>query len=412
MFASIAEGTTRIRNLLMGTDCLYTIKVFRAMGVKIEILPNSTILVHGVGLNGLRRPGRPLYLGNSGTTMRILPGILAGQDFSVILKGDRSLSSRPMNRILTPLKRMGVIIVGRKGKDTYPPLKVKGTISLKTIDYISNIASAQVKTCVLLAGLFAHGITTIKEPFKSRDHTERMLMQFGTGKRLRIRSLCIQVSGPVRLESPGKINIPGDMSSASFFIVAACILPDVKVTMKNIGLNPTRTGILDILNRMGAKIDLVYKKQKKDNFCEPSGSVTARHSNLKGVRISKKDVVRAIDEIPIIMVAACFAKGNTIIDGIGELRVKETDRVRSMVTNLRKIGADIKIDASKGRERIVVSGDRVLHGGVVSSFGDHRTAMSMLIADLAIKENIKVTGLRCIDKSFPGFQRLISCLKK
>ena len=395
MLASISKGNTLIKNLLMGDDVLRTIRAFRAMGVTIRH-KGKDILVRGVGARGLRKPTKPIYLGNSGTTMRILPGILACQDFRVTLEGDASLSKRPMKRIVEPLRKMGVKISGSGKNDGYPPLKIKGG-RVKPVKYRSNIASAQVKSCVLLAGLFAEGVTEVKEPVRSRDHTEEMLKLFGC--KVKVEGLKVSVRGPVRLESPGEIEIPADVSSAAFFMVAACILPGMKIILKNIGLNPTRTGVIDILKEMGADIRI----ERKSRGVEPKGDVIVASSRLHGITISPKEVVRAIDEIPIIMVAACFAKGVTIIHGIGELRVKETDRIASMVTNLRKVGADIKV---KG-DMLKVGGLKLLHGATLRSFGDHRTAMSMLTAGIAIKGNVRVTGLSCINKSFPGFQKLL-----
>ncbi|NQV04029.1 MAG: 3-phosphoshikimate 1-carboxyvinyltransferase [Candidatus Omnitrophica bacterium] len=395
MLASISKGNTLIKNLLMGDDVLRTMAAFRAMGVTIR-RKGKDILVRGVGMHGLKKPAKPIYLGNSGTTMRILPGILAGQDFRVTLDGDASLSKRPMKRIVEPLRKMGVKISDSGRGDGYPPLKIKGE-RVKPVKYRSKIASAQVKSCILLAGLFADGVTVVSEPVKSRDHTEQMLRLFGC--KLKVKGLKVSVRGPARLKSPGKIEIPADTSSAAFFMVAACILPGMKIILKNVGLNPTRTGVIDILKEMGADIRIEHKSRG----VEPKGDVIVTSSRLCGITIYPKEVVRAIDEIPIIMVAACFAKGVTTIRGIKELRVKETDRIRSMVTNLRKMGADIKV---KG-DMLKVGDLRILHGATLWSFGDHRTAMSMLTAGIAIKGNVRVTGLSCINKSFPGFQKLL-----
>jgi len=407
ILASISEGSTRIKNLLTGEDCLRTIEAFRAMGVRIDVAAATDVVIYGVGMRGLKRPKRPIYLGNSGTTMRILPGVLAGQDFSAILKGDKSLSKRPMLRIVGPLRRMGAEISGARLKvsasggkgDVYPPLKIHGG-RLKAIKYKSKIASAQIKSCILLAGLFARGVTSVSEPVKSRDHTERMLGLFGC------KVNKVSVKGPVQLKSPRVVDIPGDISSAAFFIVAGCILPDTKIVIKNVGLNPTRSGVLDILKKMGARIEIQSPKSKIQNK-EPIGNIIVQTSILRGIRISPGEVVRAIDEIPIIMVAACFAKGETVIEGVGELRVKETDRVKSMVTNLRKMGADVKVEG----DSLKVKGGKELHGARVSSYGDHRTAMSMLVAGLLVKDNLRVTGLSCIKKSFPGFEKMFSKLQ-
>ncbi|MCX5687578.1 MAG: 3-phosphoshikimate 1-carboxyvinyltransferase [Candidatus Omnitrophica bacterium] len=419
MLASISKGSTRIKNILMAEDIKRTIEAFRAMGVKISIYRHVTqvdVVVRGVGMVGLKKPAKPLYLGNSGTTMRILPGILAGQDFEVVLEGDESLSKRPMQRITVPLKKMGVKIEGhreenieRRAEEIKPPLKIRGG-KLKAIKYNSKIASAQVKSCILLAGLFADGITHVTEPEKSRDHTERMLAMFGC--KVRDEGLKVSLKGPVCLRSPGVIEIPGDISSAAFFIVAGCISPGAKIIIKNVGLNPTRIGILDILKKMGANVSLKFKvtprllSGQESLKLEPVGDIVVKSSRFKGIAISPKEVVRAIDEIPVIMVAACFAKGRTIIKGIQELRVKETDRVESMVTNLRKIGADIKV---KG-ELIVINGGKLLTSASVSSFGDHRTAMSMMVAGLGAKGKVIVTDLDCINKSFPNFLDILNKL--
>lgn len=399
MLASVSKGETRIKNLLIAEDIKRTIEAFRAMGVSIRLKGRDAV-VRGAGMAGLKAPAGPLYLGNSGTTMRILPGILAGQGFGTVLTGDKSLSARPMKRIAGPLGRMGAVITGRKKKgDIYPPLKISGG-KLNAVKYSSKIASAQVKSCILLAGLYADGVTIISEPERSRDHTERMLKMFGA--KPRVKGLEVSVKGPVELKSPCTIKVPGDMSSAAFFIVAGCIMRGVKITLKDIGLNPTRTGIIDILKRMGAG---VYIRHKPSGF-EPSGDIVIKSSELKGVMISPKDVIRAIDEMPVIMTAACFAKGRTAIKGIEELRVKETDRIKSMVTNLSRIGADISVKGGT----IVINGGKPLYGASVSSFGDHRTAMSMLVAGLGVKGNIIVKGLDCINKSFPNFPDLLNKL--
>jgi 3-phosphoshikimate 1-carboxyvinyltransferase len=402
MLAAISEGSTRIKNLLIAEDIKRTIGVFQAMGVKIRRDGKSKgCIVYGVGMRGLKKPGKPLYLGNSGTTMRILPGILAGQDFGVVLEGDESLSKRPMKRIVEPLRKMGARIAGHQRDDIYPPLRIHGK-KLKAIKYRSKIASAQVKSCILFAGLYADGVTSLTEPEKSRDHTERMLKAFGC--KLKAENYRVSLKGPVKLKSPGSIEVPGDISSAAFFIVAGCILQDMKIVIKNVGLNPTRTGILDILKKMGSNLAILTRLDLSDY--EPVGDIVIGPSKLRGVTISPEEVVRAIDEIPVIMVAACFAEGKTVIKGVGELRVKETDRIKSMVTNLKKIGADIRTQA----ESIIINGGKPLNGARVSSFGDHRTAMSMLVAGLMTKRKVIVTGLNCINKSFPNFLDLLNKL--
>ena len=438
MLASVSEGQTVIKNLLIAEDIKRTMEAFQAMGVTIirhRVSPRMAthgvgqVIVKGVGMHGLKKPAKPLYLGNSGTTMRILPGILAGQDFETILTGDASLSKRPMKRIVEPLKKMGAKIKGkgsRVNSELRPPLKIHGG-KLKAIKYKSKIASAQVKSCVLFAGLYANGVTSVTEPVQSRDHTERMLRMFGcrvqskgcsrrAGLNLPYGCTKVSIKGPVELKSPGVIEVPGDISSAAFFIVAGCILPDIKIVIKNVGLNSTRTGVLDILKKMGADIEVLLPPPRRwglnptyavEEVGEPAGDIIVKTSRLKGITISPEEVVRAIDEIPVLMVAACFAKGKTVIKGIEELRVKETDRIKSMVTNLRKIGADIEV---KGKG-IVINGGKELRGAKVSSFGDHRTAMSMLVAGLRTRGRVIVIGLDCINKSFPDFNRLLRRLK-
>ena len=442
MLASISGGTTQIKNLLMAEDIKRTIEAFRAMGVTIRhrVSPKAThgvgwvAIIHGVGMCGLKKPDKPLYLGNSGTTMRLLSGILAGQDFEAVLTGDESLSKRPMKRIVEPLRKMGIEVSEKcevksvkckAGKDTkkeiYPPLKIRGG-ELRAIKHKSEVASAQVKSCVLLAGLYADGVTSVTEPAKSRDHTERMLRMFGcpctSRGGLNLPYWC-RIKGPAKLKSPGIIEIPGDISSAAFFIVAGCILPGTKIIIKNVGLNPTRTGVLDILRKMGACIKVRKSEGHKVTSFEPVGDIIVKYSKLNGISVSPNEVVRAIDEIPIIMVAACFAKGRTVIRGIQELHVKETDRIMSMTNNLSKLGADIRHRVSpkathgvgqvKGGE-VVINGGRGLHGARVSSYGDHRTAMSMLIAGLRTEGKVTVTGLGCINKSFPNFKDLLNNL--
>ncbi|MDP2911054.1 MAG: 3-phosphoshikimate 1-carboxyvinyltransferase [Candidatus Omnitrophota bacterium] len=460
MLASVSEGQTIIKNLLISEDIKRTIEAFQAMGVTIirhRVSPRTAthgvgqVIVKGVGMHGLKKPARPLYLGNSGTTMRILPGILAGQDFEVVLTGDASLSKRPMKRIVEPLRKMGaesasvIASEAKQSHEIYPPLKIHGG-KLKPIKYKSKIASAQVKSCILFAGLYADGVASVAEPVQSRDHTERMLRMFGC--RLKAQGSRVSFRGPVNLKSPGTIEIPGDISSAAFFMIAGCILPDIKIIIKNVGLNPTRTGVLDILRKMGADIDFsthfvrsknivraIRRRRRVENkeYFEPTGDIVVKTSKLKGVTISPEEVVRAIDEIPILMVAACFAKGKTVIKGIEELKVKETDRVKSMITNLQKLGADIDLcfsthfvrsknivrarrrrcrveNEEKDKSFIVINGGKELHGAKVLSFGDHRTAMSMLIAGLRIKGKVVVTGLECINKSFPNFIDLLNRL--
>ena len=408
MLSSIAEGTTKIDNFLMGDDCLCTINAFREMGVKIAQSPNPEaqspgVIVEGKGLMGLVKPKNELYVGNSGTTMRILMGILAGQDFECVLTGDESLSKRPMRRVAEPLRAMGADISPQPKAhspnvtELYPPLKIKGKHPLKAIEYPLPMASAQVKSAVLLAGLYAEGTTKIKEPSKSRDHTERILKEFGAD--IKVNGLEVSVKRSV-LRSGGAIVIPGDISSAAFFMVAALILESSNVTIKNLGINPTRAGVIDILRRMGASIEVSNIRQEG---IEPLADVIVSSSGLEGISIEGDIIPRAIDELPIIMVAASLAKGTTLIKGAGELRVKETDRVTSMTECLKSMGADI---GSEG-DTIVINGVDCLKGAVVNSFGDHRTAMSMVIAGLRANGETTVLDTDCINTSFPAFEALL-----
>ncbi len=420
MIGSIAEGVTEAGGLLMGDDCAHAINAFKAMGVRIKTGPQdrgqgTRLIIKGRGLHGLKKPKRNLYIGNSGTTMRILSGILAGQEFECVLEGDKSLSKRPMKRVVAPLKAMGASINSKpktqteKQKnrkivknDIFPPLVISGRYPLKAIKYKLPVPSAQVKSAVLLAGLYADGITEVAESVKSRDHTERMLRKFGAD--ITVKGLKVSVRRSV-LRSAGRIDIPGDISSAAFFIVAALILRSSKLIIKDTGINPTRTGLLDILKKMGADIDIRISNAQKGSY-EPAADITVKSSRLKGVVIEGDIMPRLIDELPVLMVAAAFADGDTVIKGAGELRIKETDRIFSMSTNLIKMGADIKIDG----DDIIINGKNNLIGSEVDSFGDHRTAMSMVIAGLRAEGRTTVLNTDCINKSFPGFKNQIFSL--
>jgi 3-phosphoshikimate 1-carboxyvinyltransferase len=342
--------------------------------------------------------------------MRILMGILAGQDFECVRAGDESLSRRPMKRVAEPLKMMGAEIRSQvtshksqvtshksQVEEIYPPIRIKGKCPLKAIDYKIPVASAQVKSAILLAGLYADGTTTVREPAKSRDHTERMLKVFGAD--IRTEGLRVSVGKSV-LKSGGEIFVPGDISSAAFFMAAALILKSSTITMKNIGVNPTRTGIIDVLKNMGGRIEIANVRNQEG---EPYADITASSSDLKGVTIEGDIIPRVIDELPILMVAASLAEGRTVIKGAGELRVKETDRISSMATNLKKMGAGIRAK----KDIIIIDGKDALQGARVDSFGDHRTAMSMAIAALAARGETTISNTDCINKSFPGFEETL-----
>ncbi len=406
MFSSLAQGKTRIENFLDCSDCRNAISAFKAMGIKFRKTRENghdVLYVQGNGLQGLKAPQNPLYVGNSGTTMRLIAGILAGMNFTTELTADLSLSKRPMKRIIDPLRKMGAKIFGfKKNKQEYPPLKIKPG-KLNSINYNMAIKSAQVKSCVLLAGLFADGKTKVKELLKTRDHTERMMQLFKADIKVKGLNVCIQ--GNKQLVSPGNLFIPGDVSSAAFFIVAASLISGSKITIKQVGLNPSRTRFLDIMRRMKADIKIL-KKGSKLNIAEPYADIQVSSSSLKAVTISAKEVAYCIDELPIICVAACFAQGTTIIRGASELRVKETDRIYSMVTNLKKMGADIK----NIKDDIIINGNNKLRGAVMDSYGDHRTVMCMAVAGLLSDGDTVINNSDCIDKSFPDFMKILKSI--
>lgn len=390
MLASLAKGTSIVKNILLSDDTLTTIEACRALGV--DIAENSNELtITGQGLHGLKEPEAPLYMHNSGTSMRLLLGILAGQPFAVTLMADEGLSNRPMRRVTEPLGMMGAEFEGEDNAN-YAPITVIGG-KLKAITYMSKIPSAQVKSAILLAGLYANGTTSVAEPSKSRDHTERMLKVFGAN--ISVQGLRVYITGGTDLKA-ANIEVPGDISSAAFFIVGASILDGSSITLKSVGINPTRTGIIDIMEMMGAKISI---KNFRAGISEPIGDITVASSRLRGVKVERNLVPRCIDELPVIMVAAACAEGTTVIHGAGELKVKETDRISSMGANLRNMGAKFEV---KGDD-IIIEGAGSLNGITAMSFGDHRTAMSMIIAGLAAKGETTVDDTDCIAKSYPDF---------
>jgi 3-phosphoshikimate 1-carboxyvinyltransferase len=380
----------------------------RSLSVKIRQCNKKNIIVNGVGLSGLHCPKR-IFLGNSGTTYRLLAGLLAAQEANVILQAGDSLSRRPMKRIVEPLIKMGARLEGRTcgtTREIYPPLIVKGG-RLKAITYRLPIASAQVKSAILLAALYARGKTTVIEPAKSRDHTERMLYLFKAP--LSLKGKRISLRGPVeRLMGPNTIVIPGDFSSAAFFIVAALLLPGSKITLKCININPTRTGLLTVLRRMGAKFSIIPATDMKWPH-EPTADIAVRYSQLRATQVMAQEIPLLIDELPVFMVAASLSKGTTRIKGIGELRFKETDRIQSMSFNLRRMGVSVGIKRTAGGEDLVVRGVDRLRGSALNTFGDHRTAMALVIAGLCAKSESILNDVSCVKKSFPDFfQRLDS----
>ena len=394
----ISKGKTTGKNFLIADDSLRTVTAFRDMGIDIDI-KKKNITISGKGLRGLQKPKSELYLGNSGTTMRVLPGILAGQDFKATLSGDESLSKRPMDRIIDPLTKMGVDIRS-KNTQGLPPLVVTGG-ALNPIEYSTKVASAQVKSCILFAGLYAGGVTSVKEPFPSRDHTERMLKFCGA--KVSREGLTTSIEGEKEL-SGKEFFIPGDISSAAFFIAASSILEGSDITIRDVGLNPTRTGFLSALTKMGADITIKNKKDK----VEPYGDIRVKYAPLKSIVIEKKDIPILIDEVPILAVLASQAEGKTVIKGVSELRVKETDRISSIMENLTRMGVDIKTD----NEDLVINGRRKrFKKAALDSFKDHRTAMSAVVAGLSATGDCKIKDTDCINTSFPEFFEILDHLK-
>lgn len=390
MFGAIANGRTTITNFLKGEDCLSTISCFQELGVNIEE-KDDTLIIDGKGWEHLKEPVNVLNVGNSGTTIRLMLGLLAGRPFHTTFIGDESIAKRPMKRVISPLKEMGAKIDGRKNGE-FTPLSLKGG-GLKPITYSMPVASAQVKSALLLAGLQAEGKTQIVELAKSRDHTERMIQQFG-GK-IETDGLTVTLEGPQSLQGT-HVNVPGDISSAAFFLVAGAIVPNSKINLKNVGLNPTRTGIIDVLNKMGATINLLPSNE--ESF-EPIGELDIQTSNLKGTVIEGDLIPRLIDEIPIIALLATQAEGRTVIKDAGELKVKETNRIDTVVNELKKLGAEI-IATDDG---MVIHGPTKLHGGHVSSHGDHRIGMMLAIASLICNEEVTLEQSEAIAVSYPNF---------
>lgn len=393
MLGALAEGTTHIQGFLEGEDTLATLAAFRAMGVEIERPSEQAVTIHGVGLHGLKAPEQALDLGNSGTSMRLLSGLLSGQSFDVTLVGDASLSRRPMRRVTTPLADMGAEI--ETTETGTPPLHIKGAAKLTGIHYEMPIASAQVKSCLLLAGLYAEGETSVTEPAPTRDHTERMLQSFGYPIQIDGNRVSIKSGG--RLQATD-IDVPADISSAAFFMVGASIASGSDVTLLHVGINPTRIGVLNILRLMGANIELL---NERDVGGEPVADIRIRASQLKGIRIPEDQVPLAIDEFPVLFVAAACAEGETVLTGAEELRVKESDRIQVMADGLQTLG----IQADPTADGIVIQGGQ-LQGGTINSHGDHRIAMAFTIAALRAKAPIQILDCANVATSFPNFVRL------
>lgn len=392
MLGALAEGTTTITGFLEGEDALATLSAFRAMGVEIIGPDKGNVTIHGVGMQGLKAPSGELYLGNSGTSMRLLSGLLAAQDFDVTLSGDKSLSGRPMKRVTYPLTLMGAEIDTSDGK---PPLTIHGSKKLKGIHYDLPMASAQVKSCLLLAGMYADGKTEVTEPAPTRDHTERMLG--GMGYPLEIKDSTVTIEGGGQLKA-AHIDVPADISSATFFMVAAAIAPGSDVTLKHVGINPTRTGVIHILRLMGADISLLNETETGG---EPVADIRVKYAPLKGIPIPEELVPLAIDEFPALFIAAACAEGQTVLTGAEELRVKESDRIQVMADGLQTLG----IDARPTEDGIIIEGG-VIGSGEVDSHGDHRIAMSFAVAALQAGGSIQINDCANVATSFPGFVEL------
>jgi len=396
MLGALAEGETVAENFLPGADCLSTLAILRSLSVEsaLEPLPDGRIRlsVRGMGLRGLREPADILDAGNSGTSLRLFSGILAGQPFLSVLTGDASLRSRPIGRVVEPLRQMGAQLWARDG-DRLPPLAIRGG-ALRGIDYATPVASAQVKSAILLAGLFATGETRVHEPAASRDHTERMLRAMGAD--VRTAGTSISVRPPTEPLRPLRLRVPGDISAAAFWLVAALVHPDAEITVRGVGINPTRTGIIDALHAMGGQIEV---RNPREEGGEPVADLVARSSRLRGTVIAGDLIPRLIDEIPVLALAAAFAEGDTIIADAAELRVKESDRIATTARELRRLGAEVE----ERPDGLVIHGGTRLRGAACASDGDHRLAMTVAVAGLLAEGETVVEDAGCVNVSYPTF---------
>ena len=390
MFGSIAEGCTTVSGFLLGDDCLSTIDCFRKLGVNIE-LTGTDVVINSEGMDNWQEPLDILYTGNSGTTTRLMLGLLAGSNIHSILNGDASIGKRPMKRVITPLQEMGAHITGRMDGQ-YTPLAIKGC-PLRAIEYTMPVASAQVKSAILLAGLRAEGTTIIHEKDISRDHTERMLRQFGAD--IKVENGTVSYNGGQKIHAT-HINVPGDISSAAFFLVAGAIAENSEIILRNVGLNPTRTGIIDVLLEMGANMEIIEDDKVA---AEPTGTIIIRSSELVGTTIDGELIPRLIDEIPIIALLATKAKGKTVIRDAAELKVKETDRITAVVEELKKLGANIEATD----DGMIIHGENQLHGALLKTYGDHRIGMMGAIAALIADGTVQLDDVDCIAVSYPTF---------
>lgn len=399
MFGALAEGTTTIEGFLPGADCLSTISCFRRMGIEIE-QKGDAVTVNGKGWYGLQEPSMHLDVGNSGTTIRLMAGIMATQPFHVVMEGDESIAKRPMRRVIGPLRQMGAKIDGRK-EGEFTPLSIRGG-ELQGLAYQSPVASAQVKSAILLAGLQANGVTSVSEPHLSRDHTERMLQAFGV--QVVRDGLTVSVEGGQKLQGRA-ISVPGDISSAAFLIAAVMVVPGSSLLIENVGINPSRTGIIDVVKAMGGSLELLNERVVNE---EPVADLLVTHSELHGIEISGDIIPRLIDEIPVIAVMATQAKGQTVIRDAEELKVKETDRIATVVSQLSKFGGQV----TPTDDGMIIEGKTALTGAVIDSMGDHRIGMAMAIAGLVAEGETTIENDDAIDVSFPGFHELLKTISQ
>jgi 3-phosphoshikimate 1-carboxyvinyltransferase len=399
MFGAIAEGKTTVSGFLLGEDCLSTIDCFRKLGVEIDV-EGTNVTIQSAGMDNWEEPQEVLYTGNSGTTTRLMLGILSGTNLHTVMTGDASIGKRPMRRVADPLRLMGAEIAGRENGQ-FTPLAIQGT-KLTAIDYPMPVASAQVKSAILLAGLRAEGTTIVREKEGSRDHTERMLKQFGAN--IEVENGVVSFEGGQHLKAT-HVNVPGDISSAAFFLVAGAIVQNSVITMKNVGVNPTRAGVIEVLEKMGAEMTVVVEDE---TAAEPTATITIKTSNLKASTIEGDIIPRLIDEIPIIALLATQAEGTTIIRDAQELKVKETDRITAVVTELKKLGANIEATD----DGMIINGPTKLHGGDLHSYGDHRIGMMSAIAALVSTSPIEIDDPDCIAVSYPTFFEHVEGLLK
>lgn len=399
MFGAIAEGTTTVEGFLLGEDCLSTIDCFRKLGVQIDV-DGTNVTITSNGIDAWQEPTEVLYTGNSGTTTRLMLGLLAGTKLHTVMTGDASIAKRPMRRVADPLRLMGAHITGRENGQ-YTPVAIQGK-ELTAIDYTMPVASAQVKSAILLAGLRAQGTTIVRESEVSRDHTERMLRQFGA--QVDVEDGVVTFAGGQKLTAT-HVKVPGDISSAAFFLVAGAITKDSHIVLKNVGINPTRDGIISVLAEMGANMTL---KVEDELAAEPTAEVTIQSSELKGITIEGALIPRLIDEIPIIALLATQAQGTTVIKNAEELKVKETDRITAVVTELKKLGANIEAT----EDGMIIHGPTALHGAALQSYGDHRIGMMAAIAALITEGEVVLDDADCIAVSYPTFFEHVETLSQ